>query len=76
MNLILAGIGLLLIGGCSVSEVYIIPPAGTGSIVVNVTQERGVPFVGLDGLQANVPLSGSTVANPTNAPIIDKRTEK
>ena len=66
MNYILAGIGLLLLSSCSVSEVYIIPPAGTGSITVNVTQERGVPFVGLDGVQANVPLQGSTVSKPIN----------
>jgi hypothetical protein len=75
MNLIILGLGILLLAGCSVSEVYIIPPAGTGSIIVNVTQERGVPFVGLDGVQANVPLQGPVTA-PTNAPVIDKHTEK
>ena len=76
--MILAGIGLLIIGGCSYAEVLVIPPSGNGTLTINVNQGREVPISLMPGTQANVPgIGGSgTVTNPTNAPVIDKRTEK
>jgi hypothetical protein len=74
MNLILMGIGLMLIGGCSYAEVLVIPPAGTGTLAITVNQGREVPISLFPGTQANIPgIGGSgTVTNPTNAPVIDQ----
>lgn len=74
MNYILAGIGLILLSSCSMSYVNVPPSQKDGCANVTVIQYReGVgSLLGLDGVQANLPMQGSTVAQPTNAPTISK----
>lgn len=52
--------------GCSTCTTTINHDSGTGTISVSVNQGRKGLDSLMDGVQANVPLQGGTVSNPTN----------
>lgn len=56
----------MIAAGCSTCTTTINHDAGTGTISVSVNQGRKGLDSLMDGVQANVPLQGGTVSNPTN----------
>lgn len=66
MKTIVAMICLLTLAGCSTCTTTINHDSGTGTISVSVNQGRKGLDSLMDGVQANVPLQGGTVSNPTN----------
>ena len=66
MKTIVAMICLLTLAGCSTCTTTINHDSGTGTISVSVNQGRKGLDSLMDGVQANVPIQGGTVSNPTN----------
>lgn len=66
MRLIALAILTMVAAGCSTCNTTINHDAGTGTISVSVNQGRKGLDSLMDGVQANVPLQGGTVSNPTN----------
>ena len=56
----------MIAAGCSTCNTTINHDSGTGTISVSVNQGRKGLDSLVDGVQANVPLQGGTVSNPTN----------
>ena len=66
MKLIALTILTMIATGCSTCTTTINHDSGTGTISVSVNQGRKGLDSLMDGVQANVPLQGGTVSNPTN----------
>ena len=66
MKLIALVILTMVAAGCSTCTTTINHDSGTGCISVSVNQGRKGLDSLMDGVQANVPLQGGTVSNPTN----------
>ena len=66
MKLIALTILTMIATGCSTCNTTINHDSGTGCITVSVNQGRKGLDSLMDGVQANVPLQGGTVSNPTN----------
>ena len=63
---IIAMIYCMFLAGCSTCTTTVNHDSGTGTISVSVNQGRKGLDSLMDGIQANVPLQGGTVSNPTN----------
>ena len=63
---IIAMICCMILAGCSTCNTTVNHDSGTGTISVSVNQGRKGLDSLMDGVQANVPLQGGTVSNPTN----------